>query len=77
MDIHLTQTPCTRVDERVRCTGWNDDDLPRMPLPRLIAHREGRHPFLKDEDLLIGMLMQAWAFAGRGIHHDERDIRPT
>src|ERR687888_2175899 len=71
VDVDLAQRAVAGVDEPVRRVGRDDGDLARDELDLLVADRERPPPFLHDEDLLVGVLVEPWPLARRGIDEQE------
>ena len=65
----------TVVDEAVRCVRGGDNDLTRADSAFLPAGDEQRLALLDDEDLLVRVLVEAWAATGWRLDEDDADAR--
>src|SRR3954468_2081794 len=73
MDADLAASPLARVDELVRRAGRSHEELAGAGVDGLVAHGEGRHALVHDEDLLVGVAMEAGPLAGSVAAEEERD----
>jgi len=64
VDVNLPQLSITRIHELVGNIRGDNDDLSCVRFKRGGADCEGRHAFLDDENLLVGMLMQPYGTPG-------------
>ena len=58
VNVDLTQRRFARVNESMRCVGWNDDDAARFYLALFISDCDGGAAFEGECDLHVRMLMQ-------------------
>ncbi len=72
MDVNLFQPPNPHIDETVWHVGRPDQGSWRHHVNCFRAEREGSVAFLHDEDLTIGVLVQAQAASGRQVDQHER-----
>ena len=73
MDVDLLQANITHVGESMRHVGRPDQGSWRSHVDRRVANRIGGVTFLHDEDLGVGVRMQAHALPRRHVDEDERN----
>ena len=71
MDIDLLELFVTQIHELMRNIGRDDNDLPAMCIQRGRTDCKGRHTFLYDKDLFVGMLVQSYRATGRHVNPDK------
>ena len=74
MDVDLAQHPIARADEPVRLVRFDDRHLAGPDLPFRLSVVIRRDAFEHDEDLHVGVAMQARPFTGRGLDEDHARV---
>jgi len=74
VNVNLPQLSITRIHELVRQVRGDNDDLSCVRFKRGGADREGGRAFLYDENLLVGMLVQAYHTSWRHVYPDKRNF---
>jgi hypothetical protein len=74
VDVDLAQGSRTGIEKFMGDIGGRDDDLSGMGDQGFLANGEGALTFLNDEDLFVGMAVQANLLPRLHIHPDERDL---
>jgi hypothetical protein len=73
VDIEVSRPIGTVVDEPMRLSSRNDDNVARVGFDGFVTHREGDLTFENDEDLGIGVTMEFRTGARRGIGPEKGD----
>jgi len=74
VNIDLFELAVAFVHEFMRHFCRDDDDLPGMGFQGLGSHRKSGNTFLYDENLFVGMFVQADRAARRHVYPDEGDF---
>jgi hypothetical protein len=74
MDVYLPERSLTRIDKLVRRTGWHNHNLHGLDLKGGRVDQVRGSAFLYNNDLFVGMRMQAGSTSGWHINQYERKI---